>query len=121
LVAPVFAQSTVTDRPPATPSLTPTTPTSPTAGLTVATPLTSVASLFRDLGADFRRLPSLESAIILGTAGGASFAMRGQDAKVTRLWSTSPALDGFFEPGATVGGAAVQFGGRWQPSRWVAP
>lgn len=111
LVAPVFAQSTVNNRPPATPSLTPTTPASPTAGLTVATPLPSVASLFRDLGDDFKRLPSREAAIILGAAGGASFAIRVQDATITRSWSTSPGLDGLFEPGATVGGAAVQFGG----------
>lgn len=108
LVAPVFAQSTVTDRPPAAPLLTPATPV---AGLAVPTPLPSVASLFRDLGNDFKRLPSREAAIILGAAGGASFALRGQDATVTRNWSTSPALDGLFEPGATVGGAAVQFGG----------
>jgi membrane-associated phospholipid phosphatase len=108
LVTPVFAQSTVTDRPPASPLLTSATPA---AGLAAPTPLPSVASLFRDLGNDFRRLPSREAAIILGAAGGASLAIRGQDAPITRNWSTSPALDGLFEPGATVGGGAVQFGG----------
>ena len=107
LVAPVFAQSTVTDRP-SVPLLAPATPAS---GLAAPAPLPSVASLFRDLGNDFRHLPSREAAIILGAAGWASFAIRGQDAAITRNWSTSPALDGLFEPGASVGGGAVQFGG----------
>lgn len=110
-VAPVFGQAPVTAGPLATPSLTPAAPAAPVAGSTVRTPLPSVASLFRDLGDDFRRLPSLESAIILGAAGSASVAIRGQDAAVTRTWSASPALDGLFEPGATIGGAAVQLGG----------
>ena len=108
LVAPVFAQSAATARPPATPLPTPATPASE---LSVPARLPSFASLFRDLGDDFRRLPSRESAIILGAAGGASLAIRGQDAPITQSWSTSPALDGLFEPGATIGGGAVQFGG----------
>ena len=105
LVAPVFAQSAATARPPATPLPT------PASELSVPARLPSFASLFRDLGDDFRRLPSRESAIILGAAGGASLAIRGQDAPITQSWSTSPALDGLFEPGATIGGGAVQFGG----------
>lgn len=110
-VVPVFAQATITDRPMATPSLTPAASAAPAAESTVTTPLPSVASLFRDLGEDFRRLPSLEGAVILGAAGSASFAVRGRDAAVTRNWSASPVLDGLFEPGATIGGAGVQLGG----------
>lgn len=107
----VFAQTTATNGPLATPLPTRAATASPAAGSTVTTPLPSVASLFRDLGDDFRRLPSLEGALILGAAGSASFAIRGKDAAITRNWSASPALDGLFEPGATIGGAGVQFGG----------
>jgi len=71
----------------------------------------SVTSLFRDLGADFRRLPSLETAAILGVGGAASLIARPNDPAVTRNASGSEGLDRFFEPGALLGSTLVQGGG----------
>jgi membrane-associated phospholipid phosphatase len=71
---------------------------------------TSVASLVRDLGDDFRDLPSLETALILGVGGGLSLAVHSEDARVTHHFSTSPSLDTLLEPGETAGDGAIQIG-----------
>jgi membrane-associated phospholipid phosphatase len=87
---------------------------SDTVGSTFAAPqvdrLPTFASLFRDLGDDFRRLPSRESAVLLGVGGALSLAVRHEDANVTRRAAASQALDTAFEPGAVLGGGLVQFG-----------
>jgi PAP2 superfamily len=71
---------------------------------------TSFASLFRDLGSDFRQLPSRQSALVVGAAGVASFGVRGHDAELTRDANASESLDTMFEPGAAIGSGFAQYG-----------
>ena len=71
---------------------------------------TSFASIFRHLGTDFRNLPSLETAVILGVGGGLSLAVHSEDAQVTRRFSTSPGFDTLLETGEGVGNGFVQIG-----------
>jgi membrane-associated phospholipid phosphatase len=103
--APVLAQSTA---PRQLPTLDP-------GG--VATPqsaelaIPSVSSLFRDLGGDFKRLPSWETAIVLGVTGGASWAISSNDAELSRRAVASDTMDDLFEPGEGVGNGAIQVGG----------
>ncbi len=81
---------------------------------------TSFGSLFRDLGGDFRLLASRQSAVVIGAAGAASLAVRGQDAGLTREAHASEALDTMFAPGAVMGGGLAQFGaafGTWALGR----
>jgi membrane-associated phospholipid phosphatase len=70
----------------------------------------SFASLFKDLGRDFRNLPSRESALILGVAGAASAGVETQDRRITRAAAGSQPLDTMFEVGGVLGGGAVQVG-----------
>ena len=70
----------------------------------------SFGSLFRDLGNDLRHLPSRETALILGAAGGISLAAHRQDVQMTRRVSNSLSLDTAFEPGEMVGGGVAQVG-----------
>lgn len=72
--------------------------------------LPSFGSLFRDLGKDFRQLPSRETAVILGAASGVGFALQRQDLRVTQQVSESLPLDTLFEPGEVLGGGAAQVG-----------
>lgn len=72
--------------------------------------LPSFASLFRNLGHDFRQLPSRETALILGAAGGISLAVQRRDAEVTRYVSSSLPLDTVFEAGEVGGGGGTQVG-----------
>lgn len=106
LASPVLAQVPVASVPsaPPSPAVAQKAPPSDNAVLP------SFGSLFRDLGNDFRRLPSRETALILGAAGGVSFAMQRQDARVTRQVSSSLPLDTVFEPGEVIGGGAAQVG-----------
>jgi len=71
----------------------------------------SVGSLFRDLGRDFKRLPSWETAIVLGATGGLSLAVSGDDAELSRRAVASGTMDTLFEPGEGVGNGAIQIGG----------
>lgn len=70
----------------------------------------SFGSLFRDLGRDFRRLPSRETAAVLGIAGALSLSVRHEDADLTRRAVGSERLDTMFEPGSAIGSGAVQVG-----------
>jgi PAP2 superfamily len=70
----------------------------------------SFPSIVLDLGSNFRRLPSLETAMILGIGGGLSLAVHHEDAQVTHRFSTSQGLDTLLEPGEAYGGGAVQAG-----------
>jgi len=105
-VAPVFAQS-------AAPADAPAASAAPLAAAKPAEkpPVPSVGSLFRDLGTDFKRLPSLETAAILGVGGVASLVARPNDPAITRSASGSEGLDRFFEPGAVLGSTLIQGGG----------
>ena len=71
----------------------------------------SFGSLFRDLGQDLRRLPSVETAIILGTGGGLATWVHSEDAEITQRWHASLMLDRVFEPSDTMGSGLVQVGG----------
>lgn len=71
----------------------------------------SFGSLFTSLGRDFRRLPSRESALILGIAGAVSAGVSGQDRRITRAAAGSQPLDTVFEVGDVMGGGIVQVGG----------
>lgn len=73
--------------------------------------LPSFGSLFLNVGRDFRQLPSRETALILGAAGGLTLAARRYDTDLTRRVSTSPALDTAFEAGDQMGGGLAQVGG----------
>jgi hypothetical protein len=63
-----------------------------------------------DLGKDVRRLPSRQSALVIGIAGSASLLLSGNDVDVTRSVAASPAFDRIFEPGEVIGGGVVQGG-----------
>ena len=71
----------------------------------------SFGSLFTDLGQDVRRLPSRNTALILGLAAGLSAAVHSQDQSLTRRANRSATLDSVFEIGAVGGGGIVQVGG----------
>lgn len=104
--SPVLAQESLSTAPaaPPAPTLAQRTP-APNKPL-----LPSFGSLFTELGNDFRRLPSRETALILGAAGGISLAAQRHDAQVTRGVSNSLAFDTAFEGGEVVGGGAAQVG-----------
>ena len=71
-------------------------------------PLASVSSLFGGLARDLRRLPSLDTAILLGVAGAASVAIRNHDQRITARLASSATLDRVFEPGEMAGNGLVQ-------------
>jgi membrane-associated phospholipid phosphatase len=71
----------------------------------------SLGGLIRDLGRNFRDLPSLETASILGVGGGMSAWVRSEDAEITHRWSGSPQLDEVFEPGGAMGSGWGHVGG----------
>lgn len=74
-------------------------------------PVDSVSSLFTGAAKGLRRLPSVDTALILGAAGAVSLAVHPRDADLTRWSVRSSSLDHFFEFGAIGGGTLVQFGG----------
>jgi membrane-associated phospholipid phosphatase len=71
----------------------------------------SLGRVWRDLGRDFRNLPSVQNAVILGAGGGMSVWVHSEDAEITQHWSDSLQLDTVFEPGAFLGSGWVQIGG----------
>ena len=73
-----------------------------------AEPTASVTSLFGGLARDLRRLPSLDTAILLGVAGAASVAIGNHDQRITARLAASPTLDRVFEPGEMAGSGVVQ-------------
>jgi membrane-associated phospholipid phosphatase len=73
-------------------------------------PLPSFGSIFRDLGRDFRQVPTWQTATILGLGGAVALAVRADDAKVTRRASRAPAIDAVFDAGSVLGDGGVHFG-----------
>lgn len=71
----------------------------------------SFRAIARDLGRNFRDLPTWQNASLLGVGGGLSAWVHSEDAEITHRWSGSPQLDRVFEPGAVMGSAWVQLGG----------
>ncbi|MGE0816132.1 MAG: phosphatase PAP2 family protein [Vicinamibacterales bacterium] len=85
-------------------------PTTPLAGPPAATAPTWSA-LWREVGSDFRRVLSGETAVILGVAGGLSAAAHPLDEHVTARAGASTTLDRTLAAGAVGGGGLVQAGG----------
>jgi hypothetical protein len=71
---------------------------------------TSFKSIFTNLGHDFRRLPSVETAIILGVGGGVSLAVHAEDNDITRRFAGSETVEEVLEPGEATGSGFVQLG-----------
>jgi acid phosphatase family membrane protein YuiD len=71
----------------------------------------SIVGLLRAVADDARRLPSRETALILGSAGVVSLGVHRYDRAVTSRAAASPGLDSAFEPGEMLGGGALQAGG----------
>lgn len=91
-------------------------PTAPTFGTPTAKDFTptakdftpSVARIFADTLTDFRRLPSRESALILGIGGLTAFAGHPADARTSQTFSGSTSMRGAFGAGQTIGAATMQ-------------
>src|SRR5262245_13787735 len=77
-----------------------------TAGAKDFTP--SLGRIFADTITDFRRLPSRESAIILGVGGLTAFAGHQADVRTSQTFSGSTSLRGAFGAGDTIGAATTQ-------------
>jgi membrane-associated phospholipid phosphatase len=72
----------------------------------------SVTSLFTDLPSDFRHLFSIDSAVILGTAGALSLPLRPNDHAIARhALSDEDSLGELFDAGGIIGGIPVQAAG----------
>ena len=72
--------------------------------------LPTVSSLFGDLARDFRRLPSRETALVLGIAAASSVGMWRHDRSITARLTSSATLDRVFEIGEMAGNGLVQGG-----------
>jgi membrane-associated phospholipid phosphatase len=72
--------------------------------------LPSVASLISYLGRDVKNLVSLESALVVGGAGGASLALTADDAGITRRFSGWAGESFVLRPGDVAGELALQSG-----------
>jgi|SRR5687767_7484707 len=84
-------------------------PTAPTFGAPPASDFTpSLGQIFADTLTDFRRLPSRDSAMILGIGGLAALAGHPSDARVSQSFSGSTSMRGPFSAGQTIGAATTQ-------------
>ena len=70
-----------------------------------------VVAFLRAVADDARRLPSRETALILGSAGAVSLGVHRYDRVVTSRAAASSGLDSALEPGEILGGGALQAGG----------
>jgi membrane-associated phospholipid phosphatase len=68
----------------------------------------SIGQIFADTITDFRRLPSRESAIILGVGGLSAFAGHQADTRTSQTFSGFTSLRGAFGAGDTIGAATTQ-------------
>ena len=85
-------------------------PVAPTLGAPSASDFTpSLGRIFADTITDFRRLPSLESTVILGMGGVAAMAGHPSDLRLSN--SLSASQSGFFSAGQTIGAATTQLAG----------
>src|SRR6188508_3184132 len=81
----------------------------PTFGAPPAADFTpSVGRIFADTLTDFRRLPSRDSAIILGLGGLTALAGHPFDAHLSQSFSSSQSMHGAFGAGQTIGAATTQ-------------
>src|SRR5262245_3910405 len=77
-----------------------------TAGAKDFTP--SLGRIFADTLTDFRRLPSRESAMILGIGGLTAFAAHSADIRTAQSFSGATSIHGAFGAGDTIGAATTQ-------------
>jgi membrane-associated phospholipid phosphatase len=79
----------------------------------IATPdfTPSLGRIFADTITDFRRLPSLDSTVILGMGGVTAMVGHPSDLRISNSLSASASMKGFFSAGDTVGGAPTQLAG----------
>jgi membrane-associated phospholipid phosphatase len=71
----------------------------------------SLGRIFADTVTDFRRLPSLDSTVILGLGGVAAMIGHPSDLRVSNSLANSPSMKGFFSAGQTMGAATTQLAG----------
>jgi membrane-associated phospholipid phosphatase len=71
----------------------------------------SLGRIFADTITDFRRLPSLDSTVILGMGGLSAIVGHPADLRVSDSLSSLQAMKGFFSAGQTVGAASTQLAG----------
>jgi membrane-associated phospholipid phosphatase len=71
----------------------------------------SLGRIFADTITDFRRLPSLDSAIILSMGGLVATVGHPHDARLSQTFSSSTAMRGPFRAGQTLGAATSQLAG----------
>jgi membrane-associated phospholipid phosphatase len=71
----------------------------------------SLGRIFADTITDFRRLPSLESAVILGMGGLTAMVGHPADLRLSNSFSSSQSMKGVFSAGETVGAATTQLAG----------
>jgi hypothetical protein len=68
----------------------------------------SIGRIFTDTLTDFRRLPSRDSAMILGIGGLAAMAGHPSDVRLSQSFSGSTSMSGAFGAGQTIGAATTQ-------------
>lgn len=84
-------------------------PTTQTFGAPAAKDFTpSLGRIFADTVTDFRRLPSLDTAVILSLGGLAATVGHPADARFSRTFSSSASMHGPFSAGQTIGAATTQ-------------
>jgi hypothetical protein len=71
----------------------------------------SLGRIFADTLTDFRRLPSLDSAVILSIGGVAAAASHPHDTRLSRSFSNADSMRGTFSAGQTIGAMPVQLAG----------
>jgi len=91
-------------------------PVAPIAPTTFDTPAAgdftpSLGRIFADTITDFRRLPSIDSAVILSMGGLTALAGHGADTRLSQTFSSSASMSGPFSAGQTIGAAATQLAG----------
>lgn len=70
----------------------------------------SLGRIFADTITDFRRLPSFDSAVILGVGGLTSMVSHTNDAGLSQSFSNARSMRGAFSAGQTIGAATTQLG-----------
>jgi membrane-associated phospholipid phosphatase len=70
----------------------------------------SLAEIFTQTGRDYTRLPSMNTALILGIGAGLAAAVHPVDQRSSNSFSGATSTSGFFKPGATLGSTYTQLG-----------
>lgn len=71
----------------------------------------SLGRIFADTVTDFRRLPSLDSAVILSIGGATALIGHQHDTRLSQSFSANESMRGPFSAGATIGAAPTQLAG----------